>query len=155
MGDTTHQKLNSTLFLCLKTLPAKPKLSMRLVQTSWSQISFVTWCVWNICQKIFCTSTKHPDSAWNFYQKNPWCECGSTKHPDHAELDLPSIWHSMCFSIFPSKPSAAQPNILIMLADDLGWNDLSWHNPRVILLLIIIDIDSTMLMMKVFGKEKR
>ena len=30
MGDTTHQKLNSILFwrsLCLKTLPAKPKLT--------------------------------------------------------------------------------------------------------------------------------
>jgi len=28
--------------------------------------------------------------------------------------------------------AAARPNILIMLADDLGWHDLSWHNPRVI-----------------------
>jgi len=28
-----------------------------------------------------------------------------------------------------SKPL---PNIVIMLADDLGWHDLSWHNPRVI-----------------------
>ena len=27
-----------------------------------------------------------------------------------------------------SKPL---PNIVIMLADDLGWHDLSWHNPRV------------------------
>jgi len=30
------------------------------------------------------------------------------------------------------KSTAARPNILIMLADDLGWHDLSWHNPRVI-----------------------
>ena len=27
-----------------------------------------------------------------------------------------------------------RPNILIMLADDLGWHDLSWHNPRVTLI---------------------
>lgn len=55
------------------------------------------------------------------------------------------------------KSTAARPNILIMLADDLGWHDLSWHNPRVMLLLFIIDtmlmiIDiTTMMMMRVFG----
>ena len=24
------------------------------------------------------------------------------------------------------------PNIVVMIADDLGWNDVSWHNPRVV-----------------------
>ena len=38
------------------------------------------------------------------------------------------------------KSSAAPPNILIMLADDLGWHDLSWHNPRV-LLIFTFDIN--------------
>ena len=30
-----------------------------------------------------------------------------------------------------SSAAKDRPNILIMLADDLGWHDLSWHNPRV------------------------
>ena len=38
------------------------------------------------------------------------------------------------------ESSAAPPNILIMLADDLGWHDLSWHNPRV-LLIFTFDIN--------------
>ena len=37
----------------------------------------------------------------------------------------------MCHFFLLSKTTAA-PNILLMLADDLGWHDLSWHNPRVI-----------------------
>ena len=55
------------------------------------------------------------------------------------------------------KSTAARPNILIMLADDLGWHDLSWHNPRVMILLIIIDTMlmiieiTTMMTMRVFG----
>ena len=28
-------------------------------------------------------------------------------------------------------PCSPLPNILVIVADDLGWNDLSWHNPRV------------------------
>ena len=33
--------------------------------------------------------------------------------------------------------AVAPPNILIMLADDLGWHDLSWHNPRVMIIFHI------------------
>ena len=42
--------------------------------------------------------------------------------------------------------SEASPNILIMLADDLGWHDLSWHNPRVNLTNITIDTNTMMIM---------
>ena len=45
--------------------------------------------------------------------------------------------------------AAARPNILIMLADDLGWHDLSWHNPRV----TIIDIISMLLSNKQTNKQ--
>lgn len=27
--------------------------------------------------------------------------------------------------------AAPPPNILFILVDDLGWNDVSWHNPEV------------------------
>jgi arylsulfatase A-like enzyme len=27
--------------------------------------------------------------------------------------------------------AGAAPNILFILVDDLGWNDVSWHNPEV------------------------
>ena len=57
------------------------------------------------------------------------------------------------------ESSGNPPNILIMLADDLGWNDLSWHNPRVRLLLMVNDITSMfmfidMLIMDVFSIKK-
>ena len=48
--------------------------------------------------------------------------------------------------LFSSK-TESRPNILLILADDLGWHDLSWHNPRV-----IIHINS---MLKVFGTIKK
>ena len=38
------------------------------------------------------------------------------------------------FFIMASMASEAnvQPNIIIVLADDFGWNDIGYHNPEVI-----------------------
>ncbi|XP_071529471.1 arylsulfatase B-like isoform X2 [Panulirus ornatus] len=30
------------------------------------------------------------------------------------------------------KPSPSQPHIILIVADDLGWNDVSWHNSQVV-----------------------
>ena len=38
-----------------------------------------------------------------------------------------------CFLILMcivSSVSSARTHIIVMLADDLGWNEVSWHNPR-------------------------
>ena len=28
---------------------------------------------------------------------------------------------------------AARPNVLLLVVEDLGWDDVSWHNPAVIM----------------------
>ena len=35
------------------------------------------------------------------------------------------------FSIGVGLCAGAAPNILFILVDDLGWNDVSWHNPAM------------------------
>ena len=38
---------------------------------------------------------------------------------------------SLLFLIPSSEAATTQPNIVIIVADDLGYNDVSWHNPVV------------------------
>ncbi|KAK7098855.1 arylsulfatase J-like isoform X2 [Littorina saxatilis] len=33
--------------------------------------------------------------------------------------------------LFMPSPKAPYPHIIFIVADDLGWNDVSWHNPQV------------------------
>ena len=35
----------------------------------------------------------------------------------------------LLFLPFPATPS---PNIILIVADDLGYNDVSWHNPDIV-----------------------
>ena len=30
------------------------------------------------------------------------------------------------------KRNSSPPHLIMILADDLGWNDVSWHNPHMI-----------------------
>ncbi|XP_078611417.1 arylsulfatase B-like [Branchiostoma floridae x Branchiostoma japonicum] len=35
------------------------------------------------------------------------------------------------FSARPGSENATKPNIVFIVVDDLGWNDVGWHNPDV------------------------
>ncbi|KAI8515755.1 hypothetical protein Bbelb_065680 [Branchiostoma belcheri] len=38
---------------------------------------------------------------------------------------------SAFFSAIPGSKNTTQPHIVFIVADDLGWNDVGWHNPDV------------------------
>ena len=43
----------------------------------------------------------------------------------------------LCVSILAlfasgKKRNSSPPHLIMILADDLGWNDVSWHNPHMI-----------------------
>jgi len=45
---------------------------------------------------------------------------------------IPCFSSIFYFSAFFHIAAASRPNILVIVADDLGYNDVSWHNPDII-----------------------
>ena len=38
----------------------------------------------------------------------------------------------LCFKLSnPGRNLNSKPHIILILADDLGWNEVSWHNNRI------------------------
>ena len=63
-----------------------------------------------------------------FFFPRPWFESVPKM------ILFPSL--SLCWSLFlysvSGKKAQSQPHILLILADDLGYNDVPWHNPTII-----------------------
>lgn len=42
-----------------------------------------------------------------------------------------SLFLFLCILCFEQSTVAAKPHIILIVADDLGWNDVGWHNPKM------------------------
>jgi arylsulfatase A-like enzyme len=48
-----------------------------------------------------------------------------------AALALLFLLTSLCGKIFAAETKAPRPNIVVLLADDLGWADVGWHGSEI------------------------
>ena len=58
----------------------------------------------------------------------------SSKFLSLVYLSLDMAWHTglspfICISLFSNQVTGKQPNIVFLLADDFGYNDVGYHNP--------------------------
>ena len=58
---------------------------------------------------------------------NSWT--GTNSNLGMLEMSPYMVLHVTVFHICSAK---SQPNIVVIVADDLGYNDVSWHNPDIL-----------------------
>lgn len=56
---------------------------------------------------------------------------GVVSHPFSVEKAIVRLAWSVWLLVFSLSVQAGPPNIIILLADDLGWNDVGYHNENV------------------------
>nr|XP_053641745.1 arylsulfatase B-like [Cherax quadricarinatus] len=62
----------------------------------------------------------------------PLTPSSSSPPPPPTSPGAPPTASSPTPSASPGTPPPVPPHIIFMVADDLGWNDVSWHNPQVL-----------------------